>query len=155
MTAADNALAFAAVTALEEGRLDDHLFPIYRAVQQRRELYDQKQQPRRRLDMSDHQVWAWMNYTDRRPRWEVRGTGLTVDPETEELWRVRRQRLAEGWCDHGAGSWHRPKVDRDCPPVLVAAWDATEKAIAEGIDPAGSDLTWLDKPEPVPDPRED
>jgi hypothetical protein len=43
-------------------------------------------------------------------------------------------------------------LDEVFDSVDAAAEAATEQAIAEGIDPTGSDLTWLDKPEPVPHP---
>jgi hypothetical protein len=77
VTAADDALAFAAVTALDEGRLDRHLFGLHVALQKRRALYDSRQPPPRTADMEDHQVWAWMNVPG---RWEIRGTGAMLGP---------------------------------------------------------------------------
>jgi len=77
MSSADNALAFAAVLAVEEGRLDEHLFGLWVAVNKRRALYDPRKPPPRPADMEDHQVWAWMNVPG---RWEIRGTGATLGP---------------------------------------------------------------------------
>jgi hypothetical protein len=73
--ATSSAIAFAAIEALRDGSLDDHLEQLNAAINERQRLYDMSRPPPRTATMIEqHQVWAGMNGPGR-PHWEVRGTG--------------------------------------------------------------------------------
>lgn len=96
MSTADvgSALGYAASRAIEDGLLDDHLMQLHLAIQQRnRALRDPSKPPARHGGMEAHQLWVWMA-GGAPPRWEIRGTGLVLDPEADAAHRARRARLA-------------------------------------------------------------
>lgn len=70
------ALAFAAVTAIENGEWDRFLAQIALAVRRRLMLLDRTRQPSEPLPRG--QVWVWMNGPGT-PHWEIRGTGALVE----------------------------------------------------------------------------
>jgi hypothetical protein len=87
--------AFGTVEAVKAGLLDDHLVTILQAVRDRLILTNQNREPSTILPPG--QVWAWMwdepapppslhgeeflQDTRTRGHWEVRGTGVIIDPE--------------------------------------------------------------------------
>lgn len=82
-----SSLAFAVTEAIQSGALDEFLGAIAVAVRERNAVFDQRRPPPRSPEMAAKgQVWAWMNYDDKRSRWEVRGTGVLWDP----AWGERR-----------------------------------------------------------------
>jgi hypothetical protein len=92
--ASGSAQAFAATEAIRSGDWDAFLPSLRRAVYDRAQLLNPKEEPSR-VGLAPHQAWVWMDHSGT-PHWEVKGTEVQKIPlaaQTHESLEVERDAL--------------------------------------------------------------
>lgn len=89
-----SAQAFAATESIRSGEWDAFLPSLRRAVFDRMQLLNPKEEPSR-VGLAEHQVWVWMDHSGT-PHWEVKGTEvqkILLAAQTHESLEVERDAL--------------------------------------------------------------